>query len=1381
MGSNEASSPQMHINSHARFQKRWRLVAAGLSNVWRFGDLELHADSGRLLLRGPNGTGKTTALEALMPYLLDLNAARMSAGKARTTNLSALMREGAAGKRRCGYAWLTLDGPDEGIWSFGVRIQYSEGASPPVRVVPYAIPGRPLHELKLYGPARSPLTPEQFEQAVESSGGQIFETEEAYVSHLAARLFGVPDREAIATLATRLRQVRNPALLSDLSPQAAADALRESLPGVAEDVISATAEALAESDATREAFARDKEAAEVLKDFRAVWCAHATEVVGHAHASALEAAREVRAQLSLAKTRSNELASAESAAAEAKQHAEKLARDIAAVKSEIAALEKHQSYRDAGRLSDLRSSAEAQLRAAQAAAQAMQATARGVATECESLRMELEYIAEYLEDHRLRAASADARAHDGKPLLSWAVRRRALLRAGEVSADAGAELIIHNDAARLRDAASAWLELARAQVEQAEAAALAIIDHKDVAALQIDAETKARAARDATKRAEDESANVKTADLAVATAVHELLQAVQSWTASHPQMTEPMKPSASAAATGGWAGSPWGIDDVEDLSKAEPAQALATCDAWARHVLARVESISGELRTKAQQAAAAAAALREEAQTLREAAKQLRNGRLLPLPRPEWAGAGDDDAALGAVLEWRETSSADPEQRALMEAAMAAAGLLGATLAEGGAATRYWRVAPTGPIPAENLLQEVAVDGTNPLASAASAVLSRVQLAPSAELDTGDASALCIGRDGTFRAGVLHGRVPGADDQALLHAPSHIGSRQRRAAALARAESLEEQASDLERQAGSEEEAASRLELEADAVSIVGTSFPAREELRAAESRRAEISRIARELRDGANAAESEADRIAGELERARAEWLERTRKRGLPGDLEELARLQNQGRAGADALRKAAEAVGGKLAERLKSALSRYAAGDIDRRLARSEVEAQEAFSVATDTQIAVRVLEETAGAAIAEVLARHGAASRRWSALQKESGPAREREIQTATARATAEANLAEAQRKLREEAEPNAVRRLADLRALLAVPGVALAVLDGEALLDDKKLIEQVAAKLQGRKTLTMKTVLERFDAAKAKLAGLWSLDHGDGHGDLLTFALTYRDAVYTPIEAAVYAEALKLRAEQALEASDERALREFVIGRLPNAIGTAWTALQDWVVDVNRKMRSAAASSGVGVQVRIPLRDDLAPASRDVYELSCNVSAAERTPEQQRRLREALQALLAAAEGETMQQRVASAVDIRDWVQVNYEVTRPGGKTQRWSSRTGLSGGERRLVVLAPMLAAIAAGYDQFGPKAPRVAALDEVPAEVDDRGREGLARYIAELDLDLICTSFMWDGCPGAWDGIDAYDLEAGPDETVVAFPMLVRGSSPIPEAAIATE
>jgi len=124
-------------------------------------------------------------------------------------------------------------------------------------------------------------------------------------------------------------------------------------------------------------------------------------------------------------------------------------------------------------------------------------------------------------------------------------------------------------------------------------------------------------------------------------------------------------------------------------------------------------------------------------------------------------------------------------------------------------------------------------------------------------------------------------------------------------------------------------------------------------------------------------------------------------------------------------------------------------------------------------------------------------------------------------------------------------------------------------------------------------------------------------------------------------------------------------------------------------------------------------------------------------------------------------------------VRYLVTRSGQEPRTWNKRTGLSGGERRLVILAPMLAAVAAAYDGFVEGAPRLAALDEVPAEVDEEGREGLARYIAELDLDLIATSHLWDGAPGAWDGVDAYDLEAAPDGTVIGFPMMIRGA-PLP-------
>jgi hypothetical protein len=130
------------------------------------------------------------------------------------------------------------------------------------------------------------------------------------------------------------------------------------------------------------------------------------------------------------------------------------------------------------------------------------------------------------------------------------------------------------------------------------------------------------------------------------------------------------------------------------------------------------------------------------------------------------------------------------------------------------------------------------------------------------------------------------------------------------------------------------------------------------------------------------------------------------------------------------------------------------------------------------------------------------------------------------------------------------------------------------------------------------------------------------------------------------------------------------------------------------------------------------------------------------------------------------RLAEAIDIRNWVTIKYMITRPDGSRERWgASGVTISQGESRLIVLAPMLAALAADYRDLPSHAARLCALDEVPGDVDEKGRDGIAAYTASLDLDLMCTSHHWDGSPGAWDGIDIYDLEKTPDGTVIAEPM----------------
>ena len=186
-----------------RFERRWRLVGGGLSNVWRFGNLDFPAESGRLLLRGANGTGKTTAMEGLWPYLLDLNAQKLAAGKSRTTSLPSLMREGDK-KRRTGYVWLTFESPHEGVRTFGVRLEYSKGASPQVKSVPFTLPCAVEGE-ELSPPGKDSMTGEQFATFVGERGGEVFQEHDVYLRFLATRLFGTPDVKVLELVAQRVR------------------------------------------------------------------------------------------------------------------------------------------------------------------------------------------------------------------------------------------------------------------------------------------------------------------------------------------------------------------------------------------------------------------------------------------------------------------------------------------------------------------------------------------------------------------------------------------------------------------------------------------------------------------------------------------------------------------------------------------------------------------------------------------------------------------------------------------------------------------------------------------------------------------------------------------------------------------------------------------------------------------------------------------------------------------------------------------------------------------------------------------------------------------------------------------------------------------------
>ncbi|MGW4757564.1 SbcC/MukB-like Walker B domain-containing protein [Streptomyces chartreusis] len=1376
-----------------RFGGRWRLVGAGLSNVWRYGDLELPAASGRLLLRGPNGTGKTTALEALWPYLLDLNGAKLAAGKARPTTLKLLMSEGAPAKgRRYGYLWLTfaapagepapntLDAPaDDDLVSFGARLQYSPSSTPAVKVVPFTVPGRPLKDLALRGPHNSALEHEEFSDRVEAAGGRVFAEPEDYIADLAARIWSTTSGE-LRLLASRLREVRNPTLLGDVSPAAAADALRHSLPGVAEDVLTATAEALAESDTTREAFERDEHAATLLEEFARVWTGHAVDVTRTAHT----AARHAQDASSTRKRRVQQCTGLlESAKAEADRAAGDVQRlEDAHHKAQAAvrAIETSDAYRSHAHVMDLRKRLRAEQRAASSGYDSLHTAAQQARTQTKTGQEALDDVIGDLAETLARAEAAGSPSVALETLLAHHPRARVTRPVADRIADPGPGITLTHDHEGLEQLAATWRDRAQEYRSTADRAALVLRDHDPVAAAEETAATAHRTAAGAESAYDEANQAHDRATAAARSAARQALTEVTRWAPEHPAL----RGLHDEAALDGDELTVWDTDDVEALIHAEPAAVRDQLNTWADQALRIGETLAAGHESAAQQHLATAASLHTTAAQHRTEARHLRTGRLLPLPRPAWAGPGEDDTALGSLLEWHP--ALDDDHKALLELALASSGILGAHLHEGGATTHAWHISPTGAVQEHNLTAVLDIAPGHPHADLARAVLQRIALTDTATAsDHRETLALVIGRDGTFTAGPLAADLATALCTAGSPIPvaSHIGARTRLARARARADELDATAQELETSAADERRLADERRRQRDALRTEGRSFPPRDDLITAEAERSRTAKTAHERHRTARTLRRRADDATAEHTRQRTAWQTRARSLGLPADPGGLTQLIDTSQASAHQLNGCAAQLATRLLPRIQRIVQTLPDETaLAERLAELQHTAQDMHTTVLETQ--AELTEAQSHGDADDAARRYEQATTQAKDCHQQLKHAAEQALIAEKHLSTCESELTAAQERLNETLPLQKTTR-AHLIALLAWPPLAQA-LDADPRLtsqdpDNADLLTAVDDLLARRPTASKKTLGERYDAVRAGLAQTWTIARDDppaGIEQLDTFVLTHAETHYDPLTAAQRAQTLAARAKAALDAAEAAALRDFVIGRLPSAIGTAWAALTGWKKTVNRKMRAAQASSGVGVQVQIELRSDLDAATRTVYELSCTVGDALRTDAQKEEVGQALQSLLAAADGSTMKERLAVAVDIRNWVEVRYLVERPGpdGKpvTGQWGSRTGLSGGERRLVVLAPMLAAIAASYDRFTSTGLRLVPLDEVPAEVDERGREGLARYLAELDLDILCTSYLWDGAPGAWDGIDAHDLEAGVDGTVVAFPMLIRAGQALP-------
>src|SRR3954463_7432374 len=87
---------------------------AGILSVYQYEDETLHFAGGRLLLRGVNGSGKSTAMNMLLPFLLEADTRKIDAAGEQTGVLRSWMLADTDETQRTGYLWIEFARAESG-------------------------------------------------------------------------------------------------------------------------------------------------------------------------------------------------------------------------------------------------------------------------------------------------------------------------------------------------------------------------------------------------------------------------------------------------------------------------------------------------------------------------------------------------------------------------------------------------------------------------------------------------------------------------------------------------------------------------------------------------------------------------------------------------------------------------------------------------------------------------------------------------------------------------------------------------------------------------------------------------------------------------------------------------------------------------------------------------------------------------------------------------------------------------------------------------------------------------------------------------------------------------------------------------------------------
>ncbi len=1321
---------------------RFQPARAGIINMWDYRDEEFCFASGWLILRGPNGSGKTKALEVLFPFVLDgrIDPKRLNpfAAEDRTMKANLLFR---GGENAVGYAWLELRHLDTGeAVTVGIGLHAQRHRDTPVRWH-FVADGRVGADFSLLTSDDRPMTRKQLAEEIGESNLHASPTD--YRAAIDQRLFGL-GRERYEQLLTLILTLRRPQLAKNLDPAKLSDTLTDGLRPVDDDLIVEAARSFDDMEAVATTLEGLTTADEATRAFLG---SYTTYLRTHARsaADAITRRRESGAQRRTELAGNvTALASAETEQAQTRARLQEAENALTGSRARLDQLKSSTAYKAVEQLADLQRLVRTNERtAAEAAAELAR---RGEATV--RARAYLEQAAALLADleSKVSRTAAELADHATAAGIGW--------RPADAEADGFAE--------RAGARVTARLEAVRA-VRAALAAHRKAEHARDLARLALD-------------RALEAVTSAEHAEQAAADAVEEARSEAQ-------------------AALMRWAAGYADVLDETAMRKLTEGLSMAIA-VFGDPDAATLESVFTRATTAAEQAArdeqARLRAERAAAQTERKRIAEERDRIAAhrddapPAHPGRTADRSDGDRApLWRLV--RFAGNVGETQAAAVEAALEATGMLDALITPDGRESHDVTVGdsdgylfPGSPVEGASLADVLVPEDDTPVPAARiGAVLASIAL--DGELFS---SAAVIGADGRYS----HGVTAGAHHKDRAEYIGATARARRRAARIAECEAriagLTELVGGLDRKLDG---LADTLSTFAQAHAALPRTTAIAAALRAHSQAIGEL-RSARAGADGAQSGYDESVAACTVTERAlrrtavdhAIEWEQADRVEAATRRFETTA-SDLTGR------RREATQQNGIIADsrgRLEQAVEE------ERSYAGTEREARRRH---TEEAAKLNALQGAVGKEAEEVMAQIEEAERSITAAQSAEHSARSAEVEAIKAASAAAERVSSGRRALDVALEeeratarglaPFAARELLDV--LKCPPGLAWPAQEADWAGDGlpQAVIGVHEAILEATRDLTptetsLKISTTRLTRALEDLQAQLAASGQDYHPewDSADGVIVVRIAdEQGPLPVGAFAEriAVARRDQQLLlTESEQRILEDALLARLAQQIHERTVDAKDLISRMNTEMRSRKMSSGKTVGVRWLLADVLDDEQRAVCGL-LDADASRLNPDSLARMRGHFAAQIKTARARHRElpyrELLAQVLDYRRWRQFVFQMVSPEGTEEKLTRarHSRLSGGEQSVSLHLPLFAAAHAMLNSAHPHAPRLLALDEAFTGVDDTGRGELMGLAVQFDLDLFMTGYDLWATQGAVRAAAHYDLAHSPIEHTVSALLLV--------------